>query len=40
MIKILTRSLRLRLTGGFIVLALVAWGCACLAAWHETRHSD
>ncbi len=39
MIKILTRSLRLRLTGGFIVLALVAWGCACLAAWHETRHS-
>lgn len=39
MIALLTQSLRSRLISGFILLAIIAWGSASVAAWHETRHS-
>ena len=36
MIKKLTQSLRARLIAGFILLTLVAWVGASLAAWQQT----
>lgn len=39
MIKKLTQSLRARLIAGFILLTLVAWVGASIAAWHQTSKS-
>jgi len=36
MIKTLTQSLRARLIAGYILLTLVAWVGASIAAWHQT----
>ncbi|MCP2002984.1 UNVERIFIED_ORG: two-component system sensor histidine kinase QseC [Buttiauxella agrestis ATCC 33320] len=36
MIKTLTQSLRTRLIAGYILLTLVAWVGASIAAWHQT----
>ena len=39
MLRTLTKSLRTRLTAGFIALTLVAAALASTAAWYEARHS-
>jgi len=36
MIKTLTQSLRARLIAGYILLTLLAWAGASIAAWHQT----
>ncbi|MRS14357.1 two-component system sensor histidine kinase QseC [Enterobacteriaceae bacterium RIT691] len=36
--RLLTLNLRLRLTLLFIVLTLLAWGCASFIAWQQTTH--
>lgn len=33
------RSLRLRLTFGFLLLSLLCWGAAAIGSWWQTRHS-